>query len=227
MQGAVIRWAGLATLLFAAALVLEFISGHVVRVWADDIGTTLTRIDARRSLYLFHTLFGLVLPLFLIPPTLGLFLLFRPVSRPSAVLLCVCVAAAVLLMVASAVFELALARIAADYVHAEGVRRAALLRHGAQVDRVSVGLGTAGFVLLAVPTVIAGLLTLRSRCFPRWLGWLAVGSVLVATPGLLGFVAEPFFGFHLVAYLGQILWLCGVGWVMWRGAMRRPSPVRV
>jgi hypothetical protein len=224
VRATALRWAGLSTIAFAAALVLEFISGHVVHVWADDTAETLRRIHERRGLYLFHTWLGLLLPLLLIPLTTALRALLGPLARRTMTAIACWVAVAVVCMVASGVFELRLAGVADELAVAPEPARAALIRQGDVVDGVSVALGTAGWVALAPATLLTGLLILRTGALPRWLGWVAVGSVLTSAPGLLGFVAEPFFTFHLAGYSAQIGWLFAAGLYLWRGPNHGTQP---
>jgi len=212
-----LRWAGLVTIVFAAALVLEFISGHIVHVWADDTAETLRRVHERRGLYLFHTWLGLLLPLLLIPLTAALLVLLGPRARRTMAAIVSWVAIAVVCMMASGLFELRLASVAAAAARAEGPAHAALVRQGELVDRISVALGTAGWVALAPAILLAGLLILRTGALPRPMGWVAVGSVVISAPGLLGFVAEPLFSFHLAGYAAQVGWLFAAGLYLWRG----------
>ncbi len=224
VRATALRWAGLSAIVFAAALVLEFISGHVVHVWADDIAETLRRIHERRALYLAHTWLGLLLPLLLIPLTAALTLLLGPRARRTMWAVAGWVALAVTCMAASGVFELRLAGVADELAAAPEPARAALIHQGDVVDRVSVALGTAGWVALAPAVLLTGLLILRTAALPRWLGWVAVGSVLTSAPGLLGFVAEPFFTFHLAGYSAQIAWLFAAGLYLWRGTDHGTQP---
>ncbi|MER3420782.1 MAG: hypothetical protein C4290_09800, partial [Chloroflexota bacterium] len=125
VRATVRRWAGLSTIVFAAALVLEFLSGHVVHVWADDIAETLRHIHERRTLYLAHTWLGLLLPLLLIPLTAALVLLLGPLARRTMWVVAGWVAAAVSCMVVSGVFELRLAGVADELAAAPEAARAA------------------------------------------------------------------------------------------------------
>ncbi len=224
VRATVLRWAGLSTIAFAAALVLEFISGHIVHVWADDIAETLQRIHERHRLYLIHTWLGLLLPLLLLPLTAALAALLGPTAQRAMAIIVCWVALAVACMVASGVFELRLAGVASAVAGTAGPDRAALVRQGELVDRVSVALGTAGWVALAPAMLLTGLLILRTGALPRLLGWVAAGSVLVSAPGLLGFVAEPLFLFHLAGYTAQIGWLFAVGLLLWRGTGHGTQP---
>lgn len=219
-----LRWAGLFTIAFAAALVLEFISGYIVHVWADDTAETLRRIHERRGLYLFHTWLGLLLPLLLIPLTAALLVLLGPRARRTMTAITCWVAVAIICMVASGAFELRLAEVAAAAAGADEPARTALVRQGELVDRISVALGTAGWMALAPATLLTGVLILRTGALPRWLGWVAAGSVLISAPGLLGFVAEPFFTFHLAGYSAQIGWLFAAGLYLWRGTNDDTQP---
>lgn len=224
VRATTLRWAGLSTVAFAAALVLEFISGYVVHVWADDMAETLQRVHERRGLYLFHTWLGLTLPLLLIPLTAALVAIFGPRARRTVAAIACWVAIAVVGMVASGLFELRLAGVAAAAARAEGPTHAALVRQGELVDRISVVLGTAGWVALAPAVLLTGLLILRTGALPRPMGWVAVGSVLISAPGLLGFVAEPFFTFHLTGYAAQVGWLFAAGLYLWRGMGHGTQP---
>jgi hypothetical protein len=217
VRATTLRWAGLVTIVFAAALVLEFISGHIVHVWADDMAETLRRVHARRGLYLFHTGLGLLLPLLLTPLTAALATLLGPPARRTMAAIVSWVAIAVVCMMASGLFELRLAGVAAAAARAEGPAHAALVRQGELVDRISVALGTAGWVALAPAILLTGLLILRTGALPRPMGWVAVGSVVISAPGLLGFVAEPLFSFHLAGYAAQVGWLFAAGLYLWRG----------
>ena len=224
VRATTLRWAGLFTIAFAAALVLEFISGHIVHVWADDMAETLRRIHERRGLYLFHTWLGLLLPLLLIPLTTALIALLGPLARRTMTAITCWVAVAIICMVASGLFELRLAGVAVAAARAEGPAHAALVRQGELVDRISVALGTAGWVALAPAVLLTGLLILRTGALPRPMGWVAVGSVLISAPGLLGFVAEPLFSFHLAGYSAQIGWLFATGLYLWRGPNHGTQP---
>ena len=65
----------------------------------------------------------------------------------------------------------------------------------------AVATNTAGMIVFAIA---AGLAVLRSRSFPRWLGWMAIAmAVLVVTP------AES------LSFVALVVWMVIVSILMW------------
>lgn len=76
--------------------------------------------------------------------------------------------------------------------------------------------------MLGLPYVLLGAAVVLGRCYPRWLGWVAVvagsGALLAGTTRFLGFGLVPYPLLYGGFVIPLSLWLAAMGVLMWRRA---------
>ena len=210
MRTDILRWGGIASvllaLLFSVALVLGFAMG--VDIYADgETDELLTDIMGNEVAFLSWCLLSMVAQLILIPAVLGLFYTAKEDDRPYFALPASFFGLAVVMAVLGYAMGPVLWDVASNYVDAEGTSKEALLNDGQNLQSILLILGGLSTTPFALGMIAAGVLSLRSGFFPRWLAW---PTILVGVVG-----AIPFIGFVAIVP-GRIIWLLISGIIMLR-----------
>jgi hypothetical protein len=224
MPTQVIRLAAIAALLFAVASVVDFGSGIAAGASADDIAKFLGQVEGHRASFVFHDIWRMAYTALFVPVLLGLFFTLREDDRPYTVLASVFFICGSLLLVVSHALDITLASIASDFASASGSAGDSVLRDADTIRDAAQAVDGAGIGALAVAIFVTGLLMLRSEFYSGGLGWLALTLGILAVPGFLSFVTGGFAVFWLVVFLGQIVWVIGIGFAMWRKSSASGSP---
>jgi hypothetical protein len=218
VQSGIFRLAGIAAILFGLALIVDLASDLAVSTSKDDIAAVLSDVQGHRAIFLFHEVWRMADVVVFVPVLLGLFFTLRADDRPYTVLVSVFFVAGSTLVVVSHAVETTLRNVAADLALASSTAGDPLLRDGDLLRETARILDGAAIGALAVAIFVTGLLVLRSRFYAHWLGWLAAALGLLALPGFLSFYKSGFALFWLAVFIGQIVWLFGVGMTMWQKA---------
>ena len=224
MHVAFIRWAGLAAILFALALVVQIALGIAADISDDSTAAMLTDIDDHREIFLFDSLWSMGNKVLFVPVVIAIYFVLREELRPYFLVAAVLFFAGTLLLAASAAIGVPLADAARDYVEATDAQRPARLDGGDTLVLTSNALGFGGIASLGVAILITGIVMLRSVVFRRWLAWVAIAMGVAAGIGFLEFAVEGFGVVFLLVFLLQVVWLIGVGWTMWRMGQPLTTP---
>lgn len=213
-----VRVAGLAAVAFGIALIVEFLSSLPVQTSDDDITVVLNDINDARGAFIFNVVWSMADVALFLPVLAGLFIVLRPGQRLLLALASAYFVAGTALQLVKGALSAGLVGLASDYEDASGALQESIAQDARLVQDLIDASVAAGVGALAIGIILVGTLLLGSQSLPRWLGWVAVAMGVLAVPGFVSFAVDAFFVFWLVVFILQIVWLFGLGAVLWRRA---------
>jgi Domain of unknown function (DUF4386) len=219
MRTDLLRWGGIGALLLAALYVAVLAVGFTmgVDIYADgddDLRELMTDIDDNKVAFAAWAILGISAPLLVFPAVLGLSQTAKEEDLPFFALAAAFFGLAVVLEIIAYTSALILGDIVNNWDGATGPEQEALLRDAESIQNFFLILGGIAFTPFGLGMFGVGVLSLRSRFFPRWLAWPLIAVGLIGTAPFVGWIAMV---------PGRILFAAITGAIMLRRS-GEPSP---